>query len=67
MMLADTGHIRLSDGSVIRLDVECGHYVGTYYRPDMTTRSRVAGSLHHVQAVIETWRDIAGSVNMFRV
>ena len=56
MTLTHTGHIRLSDGSVIRLDIESGHYVGTYYRPDMTTRSRVAGSLDRVQASIQAWQ-----------
>jgi hypothetical protein len=56
MTLTHTGHIRLSDGSVIRLDFESGHYVGTYYRPDMTTHARVAGGLNRVQASIEAWQ-----------
>jgi hypothetical protein len=56
MTLTHTGHIRLSDGSVIRLDIESGHYVGTYYRPDMTTRSRVTGNLNRVQASMEAWQ-----------
>jgi hypothetical protein len=28
-----TGHIRAADGSVVRLDIEMGAYVATYYRP----------------------------------
>jgi hypothetical protein len=50
------GHIRASDGSVVRLDVEMGRYVGTYYRPDLSVRALVHGSLAEVQTVMGEWR-----------
>ena len=58
MTLTHTGHIRFNDGSVIRLDIESGHYVGTYYRPDMTTRSRVIGNLNRVRTRIDAWQQV---------
>jgi hypothetical protein len=30
-----TGHYRLCDGSLLRVDVELGRFVGTFYTPDM--------------------------------
>jgi hypothetical protein len=50
-----TGHIRLADGSVIRLDVEAGTFVASYYRPDLTLRAIVRGSLATAQRAITGW------------
>jgi hypothetical protein len=49
------GHIRADDGSVVRLDVEMGAYVGTYYRPDLSVRAVVYGSLAEVQTAMKGW------------
>ena len=53
-----TGHIRAADGSVLRLDVEMGAYVATYYRPDMSVRA-VYGSLAKVQTALKGWTFVA--------
>jgi hypothetical protein len=50
------GHIRAADGSVVRLDIEMGTYVGRYYRPDMSIREVVIGSLAQVQTAMRGWR-----------
>jgi hypothetical protein len=42
-ILNRSGHIRAADGSVVRLDMEMGAYVGTYYRPDMSIKAVVFG------------------------
>lgn len=49
------GHIRAADGSVVRLDIEMDTYVGRYYRPDMSVRAIVIGSLAEVQAAMTGW------------
>jgi hypothetical protein len=54
-ILDHTGHIRAVDGSVVRLDVEMGAYVATYYRPDMSVRAMVRGSLAKVQTAMRGW------------
>lgn len=53
------GHIRAADGSVVRLDVEMGRYVGRYCRPDMSVRAVVSGSLAEVQTVTRGWTFVA--------
>ena len=53
------GHIRAADGSVVRLDTEFGAYVGTYYRPDMSVRAVVYGSLAEVQTAMRGWKFVA--------
>ena len=55
-ILDHTGHIRAVDGSVVRLDVEMDAYVATYYRPDMSVRAMVRGSLAKVQTAMKGWR-----------
>jgi hypothetical protein len=51
-----TGHIRRIDGSVIRLDFERDHYVGTFYAPDMHIEAMARGSLAEVHSVVLSWR-----------
>jgi hypothetical protein len=58
-ILHHTGHIRAADGSVVRLDVEMGAYVATYYRPDMSVRAAVSGSLAEVQTAMKGWTFVA--------
>jgi hypothetical protein len=58
-ILDHTGHIRAADGSVLRLDVEMGRYVGTYYRPDLSVRAAVSGSLAEVQTAMKGWTFVA--------
>jgi hypothetical protein len=54
-ILDRTGHIRAADGSVVRLDVEMGAYVATYYQPDMSVRAIARGSLAKVQTAMKRW------------
>ena len=53
------GHICAADGSVVRLDVEMGRYVGTYYRPNLSVRAVAYGSLAEVQTAMREWRFVA--------
>ena len=50
-----TGHIRMADGSVIRIDVEAGSYVARYYRPDMSVRAIVTRSLASAHPAMRRW------------
>ena len=54
-MLGHTGHIRRIDGSVIRLDFECGHYVGRFYAPDTQMKAQAIGSRAEVHAAMLRW------------
>jgi hypothetical protein len=45
-----TGHHRLPDGSVLRVDFEMGRWVGTLYLPSMTIKTQVVGSDAEVHA-----------------
>ena len=54
-ILGRTGHIRAADGSVVRLDIEMGAYVATYYRPNKSVRAMVRGSLAEVQTAMKRW------------
>ena len=54
-ILGRTGHIRAADGSVVRLDIEMGAYVATYYRPNMSPMAMVRGSLAEVQTAMKRW------------
>jgi hypothetical protein len=58
-ILDHTGHIRAADGSVLRLDVEMRTYVARYYRPDMSVRAVVSGSLAEVQTAMKGWTFVA--------
>jgi hypothetical protein len=45
-----TGHYRLPDGSVLRVDLEMGRWVGTLYAPSMTIKTQIVGSDAEVHA-----------------
>jgi hypothetical protein len=46
-----TGHYRLPDGSVLRVDLEMGRWVGTLYTPSMTIKTQIVGS----DAAVHAW------------
>ena len=48
-----TGHHRLADGSLVRLDFERGHWVGRLYTPEMKVKSQILGTDGEVHA----WAD----------
>ena len=48
-----TGHHRLADGSLVRIDIELGRWVGRLYTPDLVVKSRVVGS----DAEVHAWAD----------
>ena len=48
-----TGHGRLPDGSLVRVDIELGRWVGTLYTPEMKVKIRIVGSDTEVHA----WAD----------
>jgi hypothetical protein len=48
-----TGHHRLTDGSLLRVDFEMGRWVGRLYTQDMTIKAQVVGSDDQVHA----WAD----------
>jgi hypothetical protein len=45
-----TGHHRLPNGSVLRVDLEMGRWVGTLYAPSMTIKTQIVGSDAEVHA-----------------
>ena len=55
-------HVRAAAGSVVRLDVEMGRYVGSYYRPDLSVRAVVYGSLSEVQTAMRGWTFVAEAI-----
>ena len=51
-----TGHRRLANGSLLRLDFEHGRYVGTLYTADLAIeREFKAASIEHVSRQMKTW------------
>ena len=48
-----TGHHRLADGCLVRVDIELGRWVGRLFTPEMTLKAQVAGSDTEVHA----WAD----------
>jgi hypothetical protein len=48
-----TGHHRLADGSLVRVDIELGHWVGRLYTPQMTVQTQIVGSDAEVHAWVE--------------
>jgi hypothetical protein len=53
--LTHTGHYRLADGSLIRLDRELGRWVGTEFGPDLTVRRQVVGTQDRVVDEVARW------------
>jgi hypothetical protein len=45
-----TGHHRFPNGSVLRVDLEKGRWVGTLYAPSMTIMRQIVGSRAEVHA-----------------
>ena len=39
-----TGHHRLADGSLLRVDIELGRWVGSLYTPDMRVKTQIVGT-----------------------
>ena len=39
-----TGHHRLADGSLLRVDIELGRWLGRLYTPDMRIKTQIVGS-----------------------
>jgi hypothetical protein len=48
-----TGHHRLADGALLRVDIELGRWVGCLYTPDMRVKARITGS----DAKVHAWAD----------
>jgi hypothetical protein len=48
-----TGHHRLPDESLVRVDIELGRWVGTLYTPEMKVKIRIVGS----DAEVHAWAD----------
>jgi carbonic anhydrase len=48
-----TGHYRLANGALLRVDVELGRFVGRLYTPDMHVKARVHGG----EAEVHAWVD----------
>jgi hypothetical protein len=45
-----TGHHRLADGSLVRVDFERGHWVGRLYTPEMRVKRHILGTDAEVHA-----------------
>jgi hypothetical protein len=52
-IMMHTGHCRLGDGSLLRVDVELGRFVGTLYTPGMKVMTEIHGS----EAKVHAWVD----------
>jgi hypothetical protein len=52
-ILMHTGHYRLADGSLLRVDVELGRFVGRLYNPELNVKRRIHGS----EAKVHAWVD----------
>ena len=48
-----TGHHRLPDGSLLRVDIELGRWVGSLYTPDMRVKTHIVGGEVEVHAWAE--------------
>jgi hypothetical protein len=49
-MFMRTGHHRQPNGSVVRVDIEMGRWVGSLYTPEMKLKTQVVGSYREVHA-----------------
>ena len=56
-----TGHYRLADGSLLRVDIELGRWVGSLYTPAMRINTQIVGSDVEVHA----WAERATQRNEF--
>jgi hypothetical protein len=51
--ISRTGHHRLPDGSLVRVDTELGRWVGTLYTPEMKVKIQIVGT----DAEVHAWAD----------
>ena len=56
-----TGHYRLADGSLVRVDIELGAWVGRLYAADMKVKDRVRGT----NAEIRAWLNAVAAFRAF--
>ena len=56
-----TGHHRLANGSLLRVDIESGRCVGSLYTADMRVKTQIVGSDVEVHA----WAERATQRNAF--
>jgi hypothetical protein len=49
----NTGHRRLANGSLVRVDIELGRWVGSLYTPQMTVQTLFVGN----HAEVRAWAD----------
>jgi hypothetical protein len=56
-----TGHHRLADGSLLRVDIELGRWVGSLYTADMRVKTQIVGNDVEVHA----WAERATQRNEF--
>lgn len=57
-----TGHLRLADGSVLRLDAECRQYCASWYQPlgpdqQLILRAYSYGSFDAMKDLVDSWAD----------
>ena len=52
-VISRTGHHRLRDGSLVRVDTELGRWVGTLYTPELKVKIQIVGS----DAEVHAWAD----------
>ena len=48
-----TGHHRLTDGALLRVDIELGRWVGSLYTPDRRIKTQVVGTDVEVHAWVD--------------
>jgi hypothetical protein len=52
-----TGHRRLADGSLVRVDIELGRWVGRLYTPAMAVKTQIVGS----DAEVHAWAELVAA------
>lgn len=55
--LSHSGHVRLGDGSVLRIDVQLGEWCASYYlAPRMSLHMYGHGSLEAMSDLVDLWQ-----------
>ena len=49
-----TGHHRLPDGCLVRVDIELGRWVGRLYTPEMEVKTQIVGTDNEVHSWADT-------------
>lgn len=55
-----TGHLRLADGSILRLDAELGKYCASFYKAgpqQLVLRAYSYGTFDDMKALVASWAD----------